>query len=55
LPKVSLYLSVKREDEDDLRMLGLVPGFIMRETCRTNRQTPRQRWQRMKARRNNGK
>jgi hypothetical protein len=31
LPKVSLYLSVKREDVEGLRMLGLALGFIMRE------------------------
>jgi hypothetical protein len=41
VPKVSLYLSVKREDEDrdggGLRML--VPGFIMRETCSRKRET----------------
>jgi len=31
LPKVSLYLSVKREDVEGLRMLGLALGFIMRD------------------------
>jgi hypothetical protein len=51
LPKVSLYLSAKMEDEGDFRMSGLVPGFVMREKYSRNRQ----RWQRMKAGRNNRK
>jgi hypothetical protein len=52
LPKVSLYLSAKREDEGDLKILGLVPGFVVRETCSSNRQTRKQRWQSIKAGRN---